>query len=235
MRVFCSTRHGGVSLAPYDSMNLGDHVGDRPEHVAHNRRLWAELCRARPVFLQQVHGTQVLEITAQTLDGTQADACWTSATDVACTIMVADCLTVLFHAPAQKRVAAAHAGWRGLAGGVLENTVQSLIGEGSVEDVQAWLGPCIGPTAFEVGEEVREAFVAVEPHAQAAFKPLATSGKYLADLPALARQRLAQAGVTQVQGNDGSQAWCTFSQAQTFYSHRRDGVSGRLAASICLI
>ena len=235
MRVFCSTRHGGVSPAPYDSLNLGDHVGDQPAHVAQNRLLWAELCRARPVFLQQVHGTQVVEITAQTPDGTQADACWTSATDVACTIMVADCLPVLFHAPAQKRVAAAHAGWRGLAGGVLENTVQSLIGKGSVEDVQAWLGPCIGPTAFEVGEEVREAFVAADPHAQAAFKPLATPGKYLADLPALARQRLHGAGVTQVEGNDGSLSWCTFNQAQTFYSHRRDGVSGRFAASICLI
>ena len=235
VRAVMTDRHGGVSAAPYDSLNLGDHVGDQAASVLANRAILAEAVGRRPVFLQQIHGVDCVTLNAATPDGVAADACMSTTADVACTIMVADCLPVLFHAPGQKRVAAAHAGWRGLAGGVLENTLQALLGQGSVQDVQAWLGPCIGPTAFEVGEEVREAFVAADPHAQAAFKPLATPGKYLADLPALAHQRLHGAGVTQVEGNDGSLSWCTFSQAQTFYSHRRDGVSGRFAASICLI
>lgn len=231
-QLFCSTRHGGVSKPPFDSLNLGDHVGDQAEHVAHNRRILAASCAAKPVFLKQVHGTQVLEISPQTPDGMEADACWTSTPGLACTIMVADCQPVLFHSPSEKKVAAAHAGWRGLAAGVLEQTLQVF---SNTQDLRVWLGPCIGPSAFEVGAEVRAAFVSANPLAETAFQALPTSGKYLADLPALARQRLTQMGVQQVQGHDGSPSWCTFSQAQLFYSHRRDGVSGRFAAGISLI
>ena len=231
-QLFCSTRQGGVSQAPYDSLNLGDHVGDQAEHVAHNRRFWAESCAVKPVFLQQVHGTDVLQITPQTPDGAVADACWTSTPGLACTIMVADCLPVLFHSPTEKKVAAAHAGWRGLAAGVLEQTLRVF---SNTQHLRVWFGPCIGPSAFEVGAEVRAAFVSANPWAETAFQALPTSGKYLADLPALARQRLAKMGVTQAEGNDGSLSWCTFSQAGLFYSHRRDGVSGRFAAGISLI
>ena len=230
--MFCSTRQGGVSQIPYGSLNLGDHVGDQAEHVALNRRTLAKACGAKPVFLKQEHGTQVLEITPQTPDGAVADACWTRTPQLACTIMVADCLPVLLYSPSEHRVAAAHAGWRGLVGGVLENTLRVF---NSTEDLKVWLGPCIGPSAFEVGPEVRAAFVGADPQAENHFKPLATPSKYLADLPALARQRLTQMGVKEVQGHDGSPSWCTFSQAKLFYSHRRDGVSGRFAAGISLI
>jgi copper oxidase (laccase) domain-containing protein len=122
-----------------------------------------------------------------------------------------------------------------LAAGVLEQTLATLAARGSINGLKAWLGPCIGPSAFEVGEEVLAAFVAADAQAQAAFKPLPTPGKYLADLPALARQRLAKAGVAQVQGNDGGLAWCTFNQTGAFFSHRREGVTGRFAAGISLI
>jgi len=235
VRVFCSTRQGGVSETPYDSLNLGDHVGDKTDHVALNRRRLAKSCGAKPVFLQQVHGTQLLEITPQTPDGIQADACWTRLPQLACTILVADCLPVLFYSPQTQQVAAAHAGWRGLAAGVLDNTLNTLANKGALEDLKVWLGPCIGPSAFEVGEEVRAAFMATDPQAVTAFKPLLAQGQYLADLSALARQRLAKAGVAEVEGNDSSLSWCTFSQAGVFFSHRRDGISGRFAAGISLI
>jgi hypothetical protein len=154
---------------------------------------------------------------------------------LACTILVADCLPVLFYSPQTQQVAAAHAGWRGLAAGVLENTLNTLANKGAFEDLKVWLGPCIGPSAFEVGEEVRAAFMATDLQAETAFKPLLAQGQYLADLPALARQRLAKAGVAEVEGNDSSLSWCTFSQAEVFFSHRRDGISGRFAAGISLI
>lgn len=235
VRLFCSSRQGGVSAAPFDSLNLGDHVGDDLDHVARNRQRWAAMCGAKPVFLKQVHGVQVLEITPQSADGVEADACWTSSPQLACTIMVADCLPVLFHSPAQQLVAAAHAGWRGLANGVLENTVQAMTQLGGGHDLKVWLGPCIGPSAFEVGEEVRQVFLSAHPQSEQAFKPQAVAGKYLADLPALARWRLADAGVSEIVGNDGSLSWCTFNRADVFFSHRRDGISGRFAAGICLI
>lgn len=237
----CSTRQGGASHAPYDSLNLGDHVGDVPQDVQSNRRRFAQALNVRPVFLQQVHGWDLVSLTKDTPDATVADACITTYTDVACTIIVADCLPVLFTDPLGRVVGAAHAGWRGLAGaegvGVLETTVQalreSLRAQQQADTVWAWLGPCIGPTRFEVGAEVRAAFVTAQPQASQAFVPHAEApGKYWADLALLARQRLQALGVTQVWGNDGSPRWCTVLNTDLFFSHRRDRVSGRFAAAI---
>ena len=234
-RLFCSTRQGGVSAAPYDSLNLGDHVGDDALSVAENRRLLAEVWGASPVFMRQVHGTELVCIDNLTAnDVPEADACWSAESGQACTIMVADCLPVLFYLPSARRVAAAHAGWRGLAAGVLENTLKPLAQSGPLGEVKVWLGPCIGPTAFEVGEDVRSAFCSADARCHQAFKPLEQTGKYLADLAWLARFRLLECGVVNIQGNDSSLNWCTFTQKQTYFSHRRNGVSGRFAAGIAL-
>jgi polyphenol oxidase len=248
VRSACSLRTGGVSLAPYDSLNLGDHVGDDPAAVAENRRRYAQLLGAQAVYLQQVHGVQTVLLSAQTPHGTVADACITAQRGLACTIMVADCLPVLFCHRELSVVGAAHAGWRGLCGsggvGVLEQCFAQFYdlalakyGELAMKNIASqclvWLGPCIGPQAFEVGPEVRQAFLQADPQADACFAPW-VNGKFLANLPMLARQRLARLGLTQVFGNDGSPAWCTVSQASHFFSHRRDRVSGRFAASIWL-
>lgn len=259
VHALCSTRAGGVSTGAFASMNLGAHVGDAPQAVAINRqRLQSALQHttpgARPVFLNQVHGASVLELACGVSDGACADAAVTSCAGLACTILVADCLPVLITDRQGRAVAAAHAGWRGLAGGVLESVLESFKalalmnrvldatqiranGVLAAADLLVWLGPCIGPQAFEVGAEVREAFCAVNAQAAAHFSPQA-GGKYLADLPALARQRLAALGVGQVYGNDGSDAWCTVTQTSRFFSHRRDGGpgggTGRMAACIWL-
>ncbi len=240
----CTTRAGGISVSPYDSLNLGDHVGDNPLHVAANRALLEHATGTRAVFLTQVHGTQVEYLTAETQNGTVADAAQTTEIGVACTVMVADCLPVLFTNTQGTWVAAAHAGWRGLAGepgeagqGVLEVILERFRAIAPVQtaqgaiDVIAWLGPCIGPTAFEVGDEVRDRFVANDPEALAFFTPT-LQGKWLAHLAGLARQRLRKLGVMGIYGNDGSETWCTVKQPSRFFSYRRDGVSGRLAASI---
>jgi polyphenol oxidase len=242
-------RAGGVSAAPYDALNLGDHVGDDAAAVAANRALYAQTLGAKPVYLKQVHGWDVVELTSQTEDGTVADACVTAQKKLACTIMVADCLPVLFSNSNGTLVGAAHAGWRGLCGadgiGVLEQVYQHfelLVGIEYAQsatklianDMLVWLGPCIGPSAFEVGAEVREAFVAHDAQAAQHFKPLGKE-KFLADLPALAKQRLHALGITQIYGNDGSDAWCTVSNPSQFFSHRRDRISGRFAASIWLV
>jgi polyphenol oxidase len=236
VRSLFTTRAGGVSAAPFDSFNLGDHVSDEPLAVAGNReRLTGITSPARPVFLQQVHGTHVVHLAPDTPDGTVADGCVVQGPGLAATIMVADCLPVLFAHASGTAVAAAHAGWRGLVHGVLEASVRDLrvaAGEGKV---MAWLGPCIGPNAFEVGAEVCEAFVAADHAAAAHFWPLGQR-KFLADLPALARLRLQHLGITDVHGNDGSPAWCTVTQTSRFFSHRRDAVAlgstGRMAACI---
>ncbi len=235
-----STRAGGHSPTPWDSLNLGNHVGDAPERVQANRRLLGQALGGRPVFLEQVHGTRVLEIGAHTPDGLQADACFTSEPAVACTIMVADCLPVLLWDLAGGWVAAAHAGWRGLAGaqghGVLEALWAALRERGAeAARTGVWLGPCIGPTAFEVGPEVREAFGLGQPQVSVAFRP-GQGGRWWADLPALARWRLRCLGLADPQGNDGSAPWCTVSNPGLFFSHRRDaalrGSTGRMAACI---
>jgi polyphenol oxidase len=236
----CTTRLGGVSAAPYDALNLGDHVGDDPAAVAENRRRFGEALGARPVFLRQVHGSGVAVLSAATADGTEADACVATSPGLACTIMVADCLPVLFASSDGRAVAAAHAGWRGLAGagghGVLESACRALwhaSGESAAHTL-AWLGPCIGPDVFEVGPDVKAAFEAADAGAAAFFRPHGP-GKWLANLPGLARRRLQALGVARIHGNDGSTSWCTVSNPSRFFSHRRDrGASGRLAAAVWL-
>ena len=248
VRSACSLRLGGVSAAPYDSLNFGDHVGDQPKAVARNREIYTNALQAKPVYLKQVHGFDVVTLDSQTVDGTAADACVTREKNLACTIMVADCLPVLFCNRAGTVVGAAHAGWRGLCGeggiGVLEQIFKRFeqftfiqpaqsATESIASDLLVWLGPCIGPSAFEVGAEVREAFVQADSQAYQHFKPMA-DGKFLGDLQSLARQRLAKLGITQIDGNDGTQPWCTVSNPSNFFSHRRDRISGRFAVSIWL-
>ncbi len=245
-----TTRAGGVSQAPFGSLNLGDHVGDAPDAVARNRLRLSEVIRAKPVFLQQVHGVAVahLDRPAPVPGVPVADACLSAEVGPACTIMVADCLPILLTDRLGRWVAAAHAGWRGLAGqqgaGVIESVLAALrtraaeAGQPVADaDWLAWLGPCIGPTAFEVGPEVRASFTATLAAADGCFVPQ-PQGKYLADLAALARQRLQAAGVTSFWGNDGTPPWCTFGESSRFFSHRRDagrlGGTGRMAACIWL-
>jgi YfiH family protein len=236
----CTTRASGQSLPPYESFNLGDHVGDCAQAVAANRAAFAAALRARPVFLKQVHGLDSVQLGADTPDGVEADGCVTATPGMACTIMVADCLPVLFAAASGRAVAAAHAGWRGLAAGrgqnILEAVWTRLREVAEMEDPEqtlAWLGPCIGPDSFEVGPEVKAAFESHDPGATALFKPH-RDGKWLADLSGLARRRLSALGITRVYGNDGSREWCTVSNPSRFFSHRRDRVSGRFAAGIWL-
>jgi len=237
MRAVCTTRAGGVSHGPYESLNFGDHVGDVPDAVARNRATFAAAIGARPVFLQQVHGPHATKLDANTPNGTEADGCFTLDRSIACTIMVADCLPVLFAAADGKAVAAAHAGWRGLAGeggrGVIESVCDSLRKRtgAQLQETLVWLGPCIGPDVFEVGDEVKAAFAAHDAGAASMFRPHAAN-KWLADLQGLARRRLQALGVTRIYGNDGSREWCTVSNPSRFFSHRRDRVSGRFAASI---
>ena len=247
VRAVFTTRQGGVSQAPFDSLNLGDHVADRPADVAANRLLLQQAIGVPTVFLQQVHGCDVLALEPNTRQGVSADASVSTRQGLACTVMVADCLPVLLCSASGSVVAAAHAGWRGLAGqdghGVLESVYASFVDESRMDATQtaietiAWLGPCIGPQAFEVGAEVRAAFVASQPAASDCFVAVA-GGKYLANLSALARLRLAALGVTRVYGNDGSPSWCTVGNSRQFYSHRRDvgaaagACTGRMAACI---
>lgn len=238
-----TSRNGGVSLAPYDNLNLGTHVGDTPALVSRNRQTLAHTLGVQPVFLNQVHGCEVLELTLDTPDGSTADACWTDMPGLACTVMVADCLPLLFAAGDGSSVAAVHAGWRGLVGrhgiGIIESLCQHWPAAASLEQrraMQVWLGPCIGPQAFEVGQEVREAFLRTDAQADACFVPLPQAGKFLANLAALARRRLLALGIEQVWGNDGTPGWCTVSQPSRFFSHRRDarglGATGRMAGVI---
>lgn len=224
-----STRIGGVSQPPYDSLNLGAHCGDDTEHVEENRRLFyaAAGLPAKPVWLEQVHGTAVLRLTGEPYTSKRADASYSDTPGTVCAVMTADCLPVLFSNRAGTEVAAAHAGWRGLCAGVLEETLSCF--KDSPENIIAWLGPAIGPDAFEVGPEVREAFVAKDAKADAAFRPVGE--KYYADIYMLARQRLANAGVEQVYGGNR----CTHSEAGDFFSYRRDRITGRMASFIWLI
>ncbi|MDO9452655.1 MAG: peptidoglycan editing factor PgeF [Stagnimonas sp.] len=222
-----STRAGGVSRGPYASLNLGSHVGDDPAAVAENRRRFcvAAALGHAPGWLNQVHGCGVVR--APVRDGVTADACWTQTPGVPCAVMTADCLPVLFADRDGSCVAAAHAGWRGLADGVLEATVAGLPVPAS--QLMAWMGPAIGPQAFQVGNEVRAAFVTQAAEDAAAF--VADGARWRADLFALARARLARCGVTAIYGGGR----CTVSEPEQFFSHRRDGISGRFASVIQLV
>jgi YfiH family protein len=230
-----TTRAGGVSTGAFASLNLGDHVGDDPSSVTQNRALLRHALGlpAGPAWLSQVHGAEAVTLTGAATDHTPrrtADASLTVAPGVVCAVLTADCLPVLFCHRAGTHVAAAHAGWRGLAAGVLEATVSALADAGATPaSLLAWLGPAIGPAAYEVGAEVRDAFLRADPLAGDVFRPI-RPGHWLLDLYAAARARLARAGVTAVTGGE----YCTLADHERFYSHRRDGITGRQATLIWL-
>lgn len=230
VRAVSSTRVGGGSRGPYASLNLGLHVGDAAHTVAENRRRFVAAGRLpdEPVWLEQVHGIEVVQLRRDASASTQvprADAAWTSEPGVVCCVMTADCLPILLCDAAGTRVGVAHAGWRGLLGGVVEAAVAAL---GSAS-LLAWLGPAISQAAYEVGGEVREAFVAQDEAAAAAFAPGAP-GRWQADLYTLARQALSRCGVTGVSGG----GYCTFTEQRRFFSHRREAPCGRMATVIWL-
>ncbi|MCC6989457.1 MAG: peptidoglycan editing factor PgeF [Acidobacteria bacterium] len=223
---FITGRAGGVSAPPFASFNVGDTTGDDPAAAAENRRRLEALLPAGPRWLRQVHGARVLR--ADEVRGLpEADATVTRTAGVVCAVRIADCMPVLLCDRAGTAVGAAHAGWRGLSQGVVENTVAAMGCDPG--ELLAYLGPAIGPSAFEVGDDVLCAFVAVDPAARGAFAPL-RPGKWLADLYALGRQRLVRAGVRAVYGG----GLCTVTDAQRFFSYRRDGVTGRMAALVWL-
>ena len=251
VRSLVTTRRGGVSLPPYGSLNLADHVGDDPLAVAANRQRLGQQLPAAPCWLQQVHGTTVVDaaVAVGAAAPAVADASFTRAPGVVCVVMTADCLPALLCDRTGTVVAAAHAGWRGLQAGIIERTVAAM--EVPAASLLAYLGPAIGAQAFEVGDEVRQAFVAADPQAACAFSKLADvaaadasaggsprqssvaragSGGWLADLYLLARQRLLRLGVESIHGGDH----CTLRQQELFFSYRRDGVTGRLASLIWL-
>jgi polyphenol oxidase len=217
---------GGASQAPYAAFNLGDHVGDDPLAVAENRHALRRKARLpdEPKWLAQVHGIVVADLDADGRYG-PADAAMTRKAGTVCAILTADCLPIVFTTEAGDRVAAAHAGWRGLAAGVVGATVRAL--GAPPKSLLAWLGPAIGPDHFEVGEEVREAMLKPDPGASEAFK-LGSRGRFMADLPMLARRQLNSLGVMRVYGGGE----CTYAHADHYFSHRRDGVTGRQATLI---
>lgn len=229
VRACSTTRAGGFSHAPWDALNLGAHVGDDEFTVQANREQLMTMAGlpAMPVWLKQVHGTEVLRLDGKAPTSLRADAAWSDRQGIVCAAMTADCLPVLFCSQDGKQVAAAHAGWRGLCAGVLESTLANFSCPAS--EIHAWLGPAIGPDAFEVGAEVYHAFVSQDRQAVAAFKP--AGEKYYADIWLLARQRLEAQGILSVSGG----GLCTLTQPEQFFSFRRDGVTGRLASLIWLI
>jgi len=221
-----TTRVGGVCSAPYDSLNLGEHVGDAPLAVARNRILLNKYLPSEPVWLKQMHGTVVANADmASCLP--QADACIARHSAAVCVVMTADCLPVLLCDREGTVVAAAHAGWKGLAAGVIEATVQAM--ETAPADIIVWLGPAISQEAFEVGDEVRALFVAKQSQAVSAFIP-GRDGRWFADLYALARLRLNALGITRIYGGNH----CTFREQERFFSYRRDGATGRMGTFIWL-
>lgn len=219
-------RTGGCSLAPWGSFNLGDHVGDDPAHVLANRASLRTYLPSEPLWLKQVHGIAAIEA-GDLPKSLEADAAFTRRANIVCAVMTADCLPVLFCDRAGTVVAAAHAGWRGLVAGVLEATIKDMAAPAG--ELLAWLGPAIGPQCFEVGDEVRAAFVAADPEAGDAFLP-SGPGKWLADIYALARRRLQRSGIKDIYGG-GS---CTVSEPERYFSYRRDGMTGRMATLIWL-
>lgn len=226
IHAYSTTRLGGVSQAPWKSLNLADYVGDDAFDVEANRRHLIEIADLprMPTWIEQVHGTKVLRIDGTPQTSLKVDAAWSNQVNTVCAVMTADCLPVLFCSFDGREVAAAHAGWRGLCAGILEATVENF----SVppEHIHAWLGPAIGPSAFEVGPEVRAAFLAHSPEADSAFR--AIGEKYFTDLWQLARQRLLECGVSSIRG--GGQ--CTFSDPERFFSFRREKMTGRMVSLI---
>lgn len=221
-----TTRCGGLSLAPWHGFNLASHVGDDPRAVAANRVLLRRELPAEPVWLEQVHGTRCVEA-APRVSGAQADASFTRRRGTVCAVLTADCLPVLLCDDRATVVGIAHAGWRGLAAGVIEATVAAMREPG--RHLMAWLGPAIGPQAFEVGGEVRDRFIAGDRRAESAFAA-ADNGKWMCDIHRLARLRLDALGIQRIAATDS----CTVRDDNSFYSYRRDGVTGRMASLIWL-
>ncbi len=228
VRAVVTTRAGGHSAGAYASFNLGHHVGDDPQAVERNRARLREALQlpAEPLWLEQVHGRQVVDAAAS-VPGVMADGAYTDCVGVVLAVLTADCLPVFLCDRAGARVALLHAGWRGLAAGILEAGVHALAVPGS--ELLAWLGPAIGPQSYQVGEEVRSAFVAQDAQAAAAFQHDG-EGRYRIDLYALARRRLHALGVHAVFGGQ----YCTFLEQDRFYSYRRDGICGRMASLLWL-
>ena len=229
VRALSTCRNGGVSKGDYHSFNLAHHVGDDTESVTLNRAILRRdwLLPDEPHWLNQTHSTDVLELTDKTLEH-DADASWTEQVEKICVVMTADCLPLLVYHPELHRVAAIHAGWRGLLNGVIENTLLAM--SPTPEKSVVWLGPAIGPNAFEVGPEVRDEFLLVDPNAEGCFVSSANEGKFLADIYSLARLRLNNIGVTQITGGDS----CTFTDKNHYFSYRRDQTTGRMATMIWL-
>ncbi len=227
VKTLMTTRNGGISQGVYSSLNVGAHVGDDPAHVAHNRALVQAQVPVPMAYLNQIHSSHVVQAASSIQTPLDADAAWDNTGTVACAVMTADCLPVLFCDRAGTTVAAAHAGWRGLAGGVLQNTVAAM----NVEpiEIMAYFAPAIGAEAFEVGQEVWDTFCSQLPTAQRAFTPIA-DGKYLADIYLLAKLILQREGVTQISGGQH----CTVLERDTFFSYRRDGQTGRMVSAIWL-
>ena len=229
-----TTRRGGASGPPWDSLNIGDRVGDAAGAVARNRAAFARVIGATPVFLRQVHGTRVVRLTrADTLAGAaphEGDASLTSEPNIACCVLVADCLPLLLAAPAGAAVAAVHAGWRGLAAGVVEAALEALCEAAGCAppEIAAWLGAAIGPGRFEVGADVLDAFGSGGAARFATAPPVTGAPKWHADLAGLARDRLTACGVRDLSGGER----CTAADASAFFSFRRDGVTGRMAAAV---
>ena len=224
VRAFTTTRNGGFSQGPWSSLNLGTNCGDDPRRIEKNRRSLSKLLPSEPRWLNQVHGTNVVGWDKANDPGIKADAIIASQTGQVCAVLTADCLPVLFCNQAGSHIAAAHAGWRGLAAGVLQATVLAM--ECKPADLMAWLGPAIGPQAFEVGKDVYDAFVNQNPENTTAFIP--HGDRWLADLYQLARLALGEVGISQVLGG----GYCTYSEPDKFFSYRRDGVTGRMASLI---
>ncbi|MFO1430216.1 MAG: peptidoglycan editing factor PgeF [Candidatus Competibacteraceae bacterium] len=228
VRAVSTTRLGGVSPPPYDSLNPGDHVGDAPECVAANRRRLHDVLElpAEPFWLNQVHGNHVVAA-EQNAAPVTADAAYTRQAGPVCVVMTADCLPILFCDRAGSCVAIAHGGWRGLAGDIIGATVKCM--DCTSSEIMAWLGPAIGPPAFEVGPEVRQTFLELDPGNSACFQP-SPAGRWLADIYELARRQLRSLGIDTIYGG----GWCTFSESERFFSYRRDGRTGRMASLIWL-
>jgi YfiH family protein len=222
VRAFTTTRKGGFSQGPWSSFNLGMSCGDDPRHVEQNRASLLRLLPSEPRWLRQVHGTSVISWDQASDPEIKADAIFSNQPGQVCAVLTADCLPVLFCDKAGTQVAAAHAGWRGLAAGVLENTVRAMDCEPA--ELIAWMGPAIGPEAFEVGKDVYDAFADLSAENVIAFKP--HRDRWLADLYQLARLALTRAGVSEVSEGD----YCTYSDTGNFFSYRRDGISGRMAS-----
>ena len=229
VKVIQTTRIGGVSHFPYSSLNLGAHVNDDVIAVDKNRQLLSHYLPSEPVWVNQVHGIDLIDA-AQSRCLQNADASFTTKTNVVCVTMTADCLPVLLCDKAGTVVAAIHAGWRGLCDGVIEAAVNELPVEKN--DILAWLGPAIGPNAFEVGDEVRQQFIQQDSNAEQAFK--SKNEKWLCNIYLIAQQRLRQLGVTQIYGGGINEDFCTYTDEARFFSFRRDNITGRMASLIWL-